>query len=107
MEKVASEHCANLNVDLQKIRGNLILYAKPFAIDNNIAQSKAELYVFTEREVTFENLQPWVNTNIQNKAKSWAASGNLDVGSAIFKNKRVFNADQCVPCPKSIVCRDP
>lgn len=104
---VASLFCSNLNIDLQKIRGSLQLFAQRFNSEENILPNNVELYVFTEREVTFENVQPWVTTSVQNKAKSWAADGNLQIGGAVFKNKRVFNTENCAPCPRALVCREP
>ena len=86
---VASSFCSNLNIDLQKIRGSLQLFAKRFDSEENILPNNVELYVFTEREVTFENLQPWVTENIQNKAKSWAADGNLQIGFGFQKQASV------------------
>lgn len=104
---VASSFCSNLNIDLQKIRGSLQLFAQRFNSEENILPNNVELYVFTEREVTFENVQPWVTTSVQNKAKSWAADGNLQIGGAVFRNKRVFNTENCAPCPRALVCREP
>ena len=107
VEKVASEHCANLNVDLQKIRGNLILYAKPFDIGDNIAQCKAELYVFTERAVSFNSSPPWLSSNVHEKTRRWAADGLVSVNTAVFKNKRIFSQEHCEPCPRNIICNEP
>lgn len=104
---VATSFCSNLNIDLQKIRGSLQLFAKRFDSQENIQATNVLLYVYTQREVTFENSQPWITTNIQNKAKSWAADGNLQLGTALFKNKRVFDTSNCAPCPRNLICKDP
>jgi hypothetical protein len=104
---VATSFCSNLNIDLQKIRGSLQLFAKRFDSEENILPNNVELYVFTQREVTFENVEPWVTTSIQDKAKSYAANGNLQLGTALFKNKRVFDKSTCAPCPRNLICKDP